>query len=458
MTSLEESFKTNWQHLVGRPANRLKVVLAFSGGVDSMSLLDLLMHLPEELQPQVQLAYFNHQLRDDSPIEEAFVQTQAKTYQVPLTVGHWQQPEITSEAAARKARYRFLFTVVANQEADVLLTAHHADDLLETILLKLIRSGAITEFPGLKAQSSVQGYQLWRPLLPFGKQTLRAYAQRRQLGAIEDSTNATDFTPRNRLRHHLIPELKQENPQLLAHTDRFARELISIQELANQQLEADLVKLMIQRLSGGGVKGELGALQLSIDHWQLLWALLWRRYLPQLANPNQRQLQQLSQLAQDPQGHHQLDLGKRWQFRQHYQQFEICQQAPMDEVPATMDETSYQLPLNQWVLTDFGRVGLFEQLPATSAARVVATLRLPFLPNSARLRHPHPGDLLRLANGQRQKLRRRMINQKVPVTKRNRSWLIEAEDHILWVENIYIYKLSNVQETAKIVYVLVKHQ
>src|SRR5699024_4773308 len=122
MTTLTQTFNQHWQQLLPH-GSKSKLILAFSGGVDSAVLLDLLIHLPETTRPNLSLAYFNHQLRADSDQEEQLVRQIAAAYQVPLHVGHWQHGQQTSEATARQARYDFLADVLQETAADGLITA-----------------------------------------------------------------------------------------------------------------------------------------------------------------------------------------------------------------------------------------------------------------------------------------------------------------------------------------------
>lgn len=453
MTTLTQTFNQHWQQLLPH-ASKSKLILAFSGGVDSAVLLDLLIHLPETTRPNLSLAYFNHQLRADSDQEEQLVRQIAAAYQVPLHVGHWQHGQQTSEATARQARYDFLADVLQETAADGLITAHHGDDLLETMLLKLIRSGELNELPGLKALTEFRDWSLWRPLLPFSKEALREYAGQQQLIHIEDTTNQLDFTPRNRLRHHVVPILKQENPQLLAHANLFSDELVTQQKLAHQFLGLWYEKMNLEQ-KNGQISGTFPTIELDLMGWQLFWQDFVQIYLPDLQCDHQ-QLQQIAALTRESQGHHRVDLQNDWCFLQTYQQFTFKQFAP-EQKNSTKTEISYSLPLNQWQQVDDDQFGIFEQIPLNFTGELVAQLQVNVVPTTFTLRHRQVGDRVQLTNGHWQKLSRRQIDAKVPFSQRDQAWVLVAADQILWVQNIYNYKLSNVGETAKIIYVLRKN-
>lgn len=197
-----------------------QLVVAASGGPDSMALLDLCRQTPV----QVIVAHVDHRLRADSKEETKLLATYCQRYHLPFENFVWtQHPEKGLEAAARNVRYAFFKQVAQKYGARYVATAHQADDVLENILLKLIRSGEPTEMASLRAVEQRASYTLVRPLLIFSKKDLRHYDAEHNLAFIEDATNLADGTMRNRLRHHVVPLLKKENPQLLDHANRFCQ-------------------------------------------------------------------------------------------------------------------------------------------------------------------------------------------------------------------------------------------
>ncbi|WP_261806593.1 tRNA lysidine(34) synthetase TilS [Lapidilactobacillus luobeiensis] len=458
MLTLERRFAEHWSTLAVPPQE--SIVVAFSGGVDSVVLVELLLSLPEAQRPQLHLAYFNHCLRTDSEQEERFVTHFAETHQLPLTVDCWQRVAATpiTEASARVARYRFLTTVLHQQNSKWLLTAHHQDDLLETLLLRLIRSGGFNELPGLRTQTAFAEGWLLRPLLPFSKAELRAQARRRHWAHIEDSTNQTLFTQRNRLRLNVIPQLKAENPQILTHVSRFAAESLAVQELAqlsNQRIIAQMALRHAGQQLSGVLPEELA--KLSMVARQLMWQAFWQQYLPRLPMPKQGTLEILAQLSGRRQGHHQVDLGHTWRFEQDYRAFTISQ-VPLsaENLSGAHEQVAKQqvIQLDQWLVLPQGRIGIFTRPQTVPADHQETRIYLEQMPDQWILRTPQAEDQVMLATGHHQKLRRRLIDQKVPLRLRERLWVLTADKKIVWVENIFNYKLWKAPETAKIIYVL----
>lgn len=195
------------------------VVCAVSGGADSVALLFALFLLREKLQITLSAAHFNHHLRgEESDRDEAFVRELCDRYGIVLHLGSGQvlPGKKGLEAAARDARYTFLKSLPGK-----IATAHTADDNAETVLMHLIRG---TGLRGLGAIAPVNGC-LIRPMLGITRQEVLAFLETYHLHYISDSSNDTDQFLRNRLRHHVVPYLKQENPQFVENLSAMALRL-----------------------------------------------------------------------------------------------------------------------------------------------------------------------------------------------------------------------------------------
>lgn len=183
-------------------------VVAVSGGVDSMALLDVLRK-----QPNLRLvvAHFDHGIRHDSHIDRAHVQSIARQHGLPFVYHEGQLGSGTSEEAARKARYEFLRAVKDASGARGIITAHHHDDVLETAVINLLRG------TGRKGLSSLKNtHALHRPLLHVPKADIKKYAQDQGLVWREDVTNHDAKYLRNHVRLNLLARLTPEQKTQLA--------------------------------------------------------------------------------------------------------------------------------------------------------------------------------------------------------------------------------------------------
>jgi len=187
-----------------------RYVVAVSGGVDSVALLHLLMQLPEL---QLTVAHYDHGIRPDSIIDRKLVQLTAQQYGVPFVYYTGKLGPKASEAAARAARYQFLHQVRQASGAGAIITAHHQDDLLETVILNLVRGTGRRGLSSLKSTDVVK-----RPLLHVPKKELLRYAEEQGLNWREDSTNSDEKYLRNYIRHRILPRFAESDREALLTT------------------------------------------------------------------------------------------------------------------------------------------------------------------------------------------------------------------------------------------------
>jgi len=207
-------------------------VIAVSGGLDSVCLLNLMV---SSGRYRLIVAHFDHGIRSDSSRDLEFVLDLAGKYKLEFVSAKGELGPEASEARARRARYDFLRQVLQETKAEAIVTAHHQDDRLETVIINLIRGtgrlglGPISETKDIK-----------RPFLALDKQQLRDYAYQQNLSWREDSTNQDDRYLRNYIRLYIIPRLDlQAKQQLIAIMDQQTKVNIQIDRLIYSMLECD---------------------------------------------------------------------------------------------------------------------------------------------------------------------------------------------------------------------------
>jgi len=211
------------------------VVCAVSGGADSVALLFALYLLKEKLEITLEAAHFNHHLRgEESNRDEAFVQELCDRYDIPLHLGSGTVTPGKKglEAAARDARYAFLSRLPGK-----IATAHTADDNAETVLMHLIRG---TGLKGLGGITPIHGNVI-RPMLRITRQDVEAFLEEWCLTHIQDSSNETDAFLRNRIRHHVMPLLVQENPKIAENLSQMALRLRLDEALLSEKAACEVL-------------------------------------------------------------------------------------------------------------------------------------------------------------------------------------------------------------------------
>lgn len=173
--------------------SKRRIVVAVSGGVDSVVLLDMLV---KQNIHQLVVAHFDHGIRDDSAQDAAFVEQLARAYGLVYETKREELGAHASEEYARERRYAFLHTVAKKHKA-IIATAHHSNDVVETVAINVSRG------TGWRGLAVLGNEQLYRPLLDMTKSEVMDYARRRNLKWHEDSTNASDQYLRNQLRRRL---------------------------------------------------------------------------------------------------------------------------------------------------------------------------------------------------------------------------------------------------------------
>lgn len=199
------------KHLLAKGyfARHQRVLVAVSGGLDSMTLLHLLYDWREVLGIELGIAHVNHQQRPESVDEEQHLRRLSETLQLPIFVAHFSGA--FSEGRARDFRYAFFSHIMAEQGYTALVTGHHRDDQVETILMRLLRGSRLRHLSGIKEVQSFGHGQLIRPLLSLSKQDFP------EVEHFEDRSNQEMTYTRNRVRLDYLPRLRQENPALDQH-------------------------------------------------------------------------------------------------------------------------------------------------------------------------------------------------------------------------------------------------
>ena len=247
------------------------VICAVSGGADSMALLWAMHSLKDKLEISVEAAHFNHRLRgEESDRDEAFVKDFCARHGIPCHVGGGsvKAGEKGLEAAARTARYDFLQSLSGK-----IATAHTADDNAETLLMHLIRGTGLKGLGGIAPKRE----NLIRPMLTVTRQDVLAFLKAENIPHVTDSSNETDAFLRNRIRHHVMPLLKLENPSLSRNLSATALRLRQDEEMLDAFAEpsADVETLRklhapLQNRSLGKLLISFGVKEPEAEHLELL--------------------------------------------------------------------------------------------------------------------------------------------------------------------------------------------
>lgn len=197
------------KYLLSILSNHDTVVIGVSGGPDSMALLNLLL----EMNLTIIVAHINHRTREECYKEANFVKKYCESKQVIFEyfeIEEYRNKKF-SEEEGREKRYAFFRELVDKYHAKCLLTAHHGDDLVETILMRILRGSTLDGYAGIKRDSTWNGLRMIRPLLTASKKEIFTYVDYHHIPYVIDETNNLNNHLRNRLRHQMLPLLEQED-------------------------------------------------------------------------------------------------------------------------------------------------------------------------------------------------------------------------------------------------------
>ena len=222
-----------------------KIVIAVSGGADSLALADLLNSSKRRFNLELCIAHFEHGLRGENSLADAkFVEKFAKSLDIEFFCEHGDvknfsaENKISIETAARQLRYNFLSRVCREKNFDAIALAHHANDQAETILMRLLRGATSAGLAGMKISSATKDFGLLlRPLLRFKKSELENYCKSRNLIPRIDETNFELDATRNKIRLELLPTLEKFNPAIVETLCRLGEVSAEENDFINSEVE-----------------------------------------------------------------------------------------------------------------------------------------------------------------------------------------------------------------------------
>ena len=231
-----------------------KIVVAVSGGPDSMALLYLLHELSSQLDVRLHVVHVNHQLRPQAAAEAVLVKKHAARLGLPVTVckinvtAIQARLKLSLEAAARHGRYRALQHVVRRVGAHCIATGHHQDDCIETLLLRLLAGSGLDGLKGIPVRRALSsGIEIIRPLYRVSRREIEYYCRQKGLQTAQDLTNLQPIYLRNRIRLQLLPFLEQEfGPSIRRTMARTAEILAADSALLTELTEQAYASVLLE--------------------------------------------------------------------------------------------------------------------------------------------------------------------------------------------------------------------
>jgi tRNA(Ile)-lysidine synthase len=396
-----------------------KLLLAVSGGIDSM----VLVHLFQQLNYEIVVMHCNFQLRGlESFEDQQFIQEYSNTNAIPFVFTQFDTEvfaddfKVSTQVAARELRYSWFYEQLAIQRGDFILTAHHADDNLETFLINLSRGTGLEGLTGIPAQNE----KVIRPLLSFSRQEIEEYASVNNLKWREDSSNASDKYLRNKIRHHLVPLLKELNPNFMSSFEKTQVFLSESKELVDDA--AIMVYQQVAREEGEDIYFDLVRLlqlpnyssylyqwlkEFGFTAWDDIYELVNSQSGKQVVAPYFRLIKDRNSLILSP----------------------LQSQDTKQEFLVESLDSKVKFPLNL-VFSTVSKIGV-----ASNSTIFVDQDKLVF---PLTLRHWNEGDVFQPfgMEGKSKKVSKLFKDEKLSLIDKEKVWLLCSNNQVVWVVGI----------------------
>lgn len=395
-------------------------VAAVSGGPDSVALLDLLARTRPAHRLEIIVAHADHGIHPESAAVAATVRALAASYGCPCEVGELRLGAGASETDAREARYRWLHDVAARHHAAAILTAHHADDQAETVLMRLLAGSGPAGLAGMAPRTGV----VVRPLLPFRREELVQYVHERGLSCWDDPANTDPAHLRSWLRTAVLPIIAAGVPAVVANLGRAAR-LARAERTAWDAALTALPELDC-RAETGGISVAAGPL---VGYDSALADAILRALGRRIGCViGERRAERLRQLAREGRSGHWVPLGSRFRAELAFARLRLHR---VTEPPVAVRLAA---PTGEASWGDWSVRWSRGAAPGTQG-RVGMTAW--FAADALNLRPPVPGDRIRPMGGRGTRpLVRCFQEAKVPRGRRGGWPVLESDGSAVWVPGV----------------------
>ena len=437
-----EQFKINFHQQFGQLLpNNFKCIVAVSGGVDSVVLVDLL----SQMKIDFSIAHCNFQLRGEESLrDENFVKSLAEKYTCEVyikkfdTETYAQENKISMQVAARNLRYDWFKELQINEAKQpiYLVTAHHLNDNIETVFINFCRGTGIDGLTGISSFDKER--KIIRPLLNFTKQNLLNYASAKGLQYVEDSSNSQNKYTRNSFRNQILPLIQEQFPQIednIKTNIQRLNDVAFIYHEANNKLKKDLLQKV-------GEEFQIAILKLKKTN--PLNTIIWEIFKD--FNFTSHQTSEIIKLLDASNGasikssSHQILKNRNWLIiskiaeknNTHFLINEICKKVEFEDGQLLIDKLDHQTNIN------------------ISTAANIVTIDAKQISYPLLLRKWKTGDYFYpLGMTKKQKLSRFFINQKLSNLQKEKVWVVESNKKIVWIVGHRIDNRFKILPTTK---------
>lgn len=406
------------------------VVVAVSGGPDSMALLNILLYIKKDININLVCAHINHNVRKESEEEKIFVEEYCKKNSIVFEYMKIEKytNNIFSESEARNIRYDFFDKLMKKYNSKVLLTAHHGDDLIETILMRLVRGSTLKGYAGFPKISEINGYKIVRPLISCTKEDIEEYNSKNNIPFLLDASNNKDDYTRNRYRHKVLPFLKEEDQNVNTKFLKYSELLLEYNNYVDREMMKSLDKVFNNKI-------------LDINKYLKLENLIQKRilnyileiiYSDDLSLVGDTHIESIQKLIKSNKANAQIKLPNNVKVIKSYNTI-IFKNKDNDNVSLSKKELSLK---DETLWNKHNKFMLLREADVDS--NYICRLNNKDISLPLYLRTKADGDKISVKglNGKK-KVKNVFIDSKIPIKDRN-NWpiLVDSNDNILWLPGI----------------------
>ncbi len=398
------------------------IIVGVSAGPDSMALLHMLQTY---CQKSLVCAHINHNVRSNSVKEEKYLKDYCDKHSIyfeSITINNYTENNFENEA--RKKRYQFYEQTLKKYHSHTLVLAHHGDDLIETILMKIIRGSNLEGYAGIKTYSNMNNYTIVRPLLCLTKKDLLKYNKDNDITYYIDSTNEDTSYMRNRLRKNILPLLKQEDQNLHLKFLKYSDTLQSYYNFIE-----DITKEKINNI----YKDNTISIDTLIDEHPFLqrnivFYILSNIYNNQADIIKDKHIDDIINLMHNKKPNVCVDLPNNYQARKEYKYIII----------ETKEKENHNYKIELKKTNKIASFIIKKVNKCDSDGNNVCRLNSKNIKLPLFLRNRKDGDYISLLGTDgHKKIKDIFIECKIPTNKRdNYPLLVDADDNILWIPNL----------------------
>lgn len=410
------------------------VVVAVSGGPDSMALLSLLLQVRSELAITIVCAHVNHNVREVSFKEKEFVEAFCKEHNIIFEYYLIEQYHADNfHQDARNIRYQYFESLIEKYRSTYLFTAHHGDDLMETMLMRMVRGSILKGYAGFPKESNQGNYWLVRPLIHKTKEELFTYDQQNNIPYVIDGSNEKDVYTRNRFRKYVLPLLKKENPIVHHKFYQLSEELLEVNQFLSRQVNGILNQVYQDK------KLNLKEFVLLDNYLKkcVLEHILQDVYQEDVSKLTVKHMNSLRKLVDSPVPHLELSFPNQIVVTKSYDVISFSRKE---------EKISYCMPLEKSNLLPNGHKIVFEEdIDSSNDTCQLDSFEI-HLPLFIRTRKKGDRVAVKGLTGTK-KLKDIFINEKIPLKERD-SWpiLVDSSNQILWVPGLKKTKFDKTNE------------